>query len=67
MLRTLLYNDKSYSGSTVNKILNTLKEILQYAEDESLMQRVPRIEKVSNIAKTTRGALTHIEVQKTIV
>lgn len=61
-LRNNLYNS-GYSGNTINKILSALKAILETAEDQSLIQFVPRIDRAA-INPKLKGILTIEEVRR---
>lgn len=60
--RNDLYN-KNYSGSLINKVLSTLKTILEYAEERHLIQFVPKIERAADNAQHN-GILTPEEVKR---
>ncbi|HNR88564.1 MAG TPA: tyrosine-type recombinase/integrase [Spirochaetota bacterium] len=55
--------DDGYAGNTINKILSALKIILESAEDQSLIQHVPKIERAALNPKR-KGILTIEEVKK---
>jgi integrase len=54
---------QGYAGSTINKALSCLKTILEAAEDKSLIQYVPKVERAANRPKL-RGILTVDEVRQ---
>lgn len=54
---------KGHAGSTINKALSCLKTILEAAEEKSLIQFVPRVERAANKPKL-RGILTVEEVRR---
>jgi integrase len=54
---------KGYSGNTINKILSALKMLLEAAEDQALIQYVPKIERAALNPKH-KGILTIEEVKK---
>lgn len=54
---------KGYSGNTINKCLSALKTILESAEERSLIQYVPRIDRAAENPKK-KGILTLDEVKK---
>jgi integrase len=60
--RNSLYN-AGYSGNTINKALTALKAILIVAEEQSLIQNVPKIEKAADNPKH-KGILTVDEVKR---
>jgi integrase len=60
--RNKIYSD-GYSGNSINKILSALKAILGAAEEEGLVQFVPKIDRAA-VKSTTKGVLTVEEVQK---
>lgn len=60
--RNNLFN-QGYSGNTINKCLSALKAILETAEEQSLIQYVPRIDRAADNPKT-KGILTPEEVKK---
>ncbi|MBN2401712.1 MAG: tyrosine-type recombinase/integrase [Spirochaetes bacterium] len=60
--RNKLYQ-QGKSGSLINKCLYALKAILEAAEDQGLIQAVPRIEKAADKPKT-KGILTIEEVRR---
>lgn len=60
--RNKLFN-QGYSGNTINKILSTLRIILESAEDQSLIQFIPKIEQAASKPKL-KGILTIEEVKK---
>ncbi len=62
IFRNDLYQ-KGYAGSTINKALSCLKTILEAAEDKSLIQYVPKVERAANRPKL-RGILTVDEVRQ---
>jgi len=62
LLRNGLYNS-GYSGNTINKVLSALKAILEAAEEESLIQVVPRIDRAA-IRPKLKGILTLEECRK---
>lgn len=53
---------KGYSGNTINKCLSALKTILESAEEKSLIQFVPRIDRAAENPKA-KGILTLEEVK----
>ncbi len=55
---------RGYAGSTINKALSTLKTILETAEEQSLIQYVPKIERASDRPEKHRGILTIEEVRR---
>lgn len=61
--RNTMYT-KGYAGSTINKALSTLKTILEAAEEQSLIQFVPKIERASDRPEKHRGILTVEEVRQ---
>jgi len=61
-LRNDMFN-KNYSGSTINKCLSALKSILEYAEEKSLIQYIPRIDRAAE-NPTQKGILTIEEVKE---
>ncbi|HRZ27635.1 MAG TPA: tyrosine-type recombinase/integrase [Spirochaetota bacterium] len=61
-LRNDLFN-RGYSGNTINKTLSALKAILEAAEDQSLIQFVPRIDRAAMNPKL-KGILTLEEVRQ---
>ena len=61
-LRNRLYNE-GYAGSTINKVLAALKTILEAAEDASLIQFVPKVERAA-VKPTHKGILTIDEVKQ---
>jgi integrase len=63
--RNDLYN-KNYSGSLINKVLSTLKTILEYAEERHLIQFVPKIERAADNAQH-KGILTPEEVRRLFI
>lgn len=60
--RNKLYNE-DYSGSTINKILSTLKAILEDAEEKNLIQYIPKIDRAAENPKQ-KGILTIEEVKR---
>jgi len=54
---------REYSGSTINKCLSTLKAILESAEEKSLIQYIPRIDRAAE-NPTQKGILTIEEVKQ---
>jgi len=60
--RNNLFQD-GLSGSSINHSLSCLKAILEAAEDQGLIQSVPRIERAADRPKS-RGILTIEEVRK---
>lgn len=54
---------QGYSGNTINKVLSALRTILETAEEQSLIQFVPKIEKAA-INPKHKGILTIEEVKK---
>lgn len=61
-LRNDLFNS-GYAGNTINKILSGLKAILEAAEDQSLIQFVPKIDRAA-INPKLKGILTLEEVRR---
>lgn len=61
-LRNKLYNN-GYSGSTINKVLSTLRAILEAAEEKSLIKYIPKIDRAAENPKQ-KGILSLEEVQK---
>jgi integrase len=62
--RNELYYDRHLSGGTVNHILNSLHQILQYAEENDYIESVPRIDKVSRKPRQETGVLSMDEAKK---
>ncbi|OQA64225.1 MAG: Tyrosine recombinase XerD [Ignavibacteria bacterium ADurb.Bin266] len=60
--RNKLFKD-GYSGNTINKCLSTIKTILEAAEEQSLIQYIPRIDRAAENPKT-KGILSVEEVKK---
>jgi len=54
---------KGYSGNTINKCLSAIKTILESAEEKSLIQYIPRIDRAADNPKT-KGVLTPDEVKQ---
>lgn len=54
---------KGYSGNTINKCLSAIKTILEAAEEKSLIQYIPRIDRAADNPKT-KGILTPDEVKQ---
>lgn len=54
---------QGYAGNTINKILSALKLILDAAEEEGLIQYVPKFDRAANNPKK-KGVLTVEEVKK---
>lgn len=52
-----------YSGNSINKMLSALKMILEAAEDQALIQHVPRIERAADNPRR-KGILTIEEVKQ---
>ena len=61
-LRNDLFNE-GYSGNTINKILYALRAILETAEDQALIQFIPKIDRAADNPKQ-KGILTIEEVKK---
>jgi len=61
-LRNGLFNN-GYAGNSINKILSALKAILETAEDQSLIQHVPKIDRAA-INPKSKGILTIEEVRQ---
>jgi integrase len=60
--RNKMFKD-GYSGNTINKCLSAIKTILDDAEEKSLIQYVPRIDRAAENPKT-KGVLTPEEVKQ---
>jgi len=54
---------QGYSGNTINKCLSAIKTILESAEEKSLIQYIPRIDRAADNPKT-KGVLTPDEVKQ---
>ncbi|OHD68842.1 MAG: hypothetical protein A2W19_17365 [Spirochaetes bacterium RBG_16_49_21] len=61
-LRNNLFNS-GYSGNTINKCLSALRAILESAEEQSLIQYVPKIDRAADNPKQ-KGILTIEEVKR---
>jgi len=56
-------SNKGYTGNTINKCLSAIKSILEAAEEKSLIQYIPRIDRAADNPKT-KGILTVEEVKQ---
>lgn len=56
-------SNNGYSGNTINKCLSAIKSILEAAEEKSLIQYIPRIDRAADNPKT-KGVLTLEEVTR---
>jgi integrase len=63
-IRNDFYYEKELSGWSVNHIIDSLKQVLIYAEDKSLIQAVPRFERVSGKPKQETGVLSMEEAKR---
>lgn len=61
--RNNLYK-KGMAGSSINKCLSCISQILTYAEDEGIIDRIPSIERASDAVINPRGILTPEEVRE---
>ncbi len=53
---------KNYAGGTINIRLIAISQILRFAEDDGLIDKVPRIDKVSSKPKKRRGRFEEHEI-----
>ena len=55
---------RGLSGSTINKTLCNLHTILDYAYEQSLIQNIPKVEKVALNEGTQKGVLSIVETKE---